>query len=146
MSTRSGKESPRGPIVEPRDTTPIYRASALSRSASVLLADKSLGWWIGDWARYGEGRDEWGDKYRKTITVTGKSYGTIANAKSVADAFSEFTRRRVNLSFKHHAEVAGHFQVRRWNGPRACAGSPPAAVVRVRATQQRPPANGRLCA
>jgi N6-adenosine-specific RNA methylase IME4 len=68
--------------------------------------DKSLGWWIGDWVRYGEGRDEWGDKYRKAIAVTGKAYQTVANAKSVADAFSDFYRRRENLSWKHHAEVA----------------------------------------
>jgi N6-adenosine-specific RNA methylase IME4 len=69
--------------------------------------DKSLGWWIGDWARYGEGKDEWGDKYRKAIAVTGKAYQTVADAKWVADAFGDFSRRREKLGFSHHKEVAG---------------------------------------
>jgi hypothetical protein len=59
-------------------------------------------WSIGDWARAGE---KWGDKYEAVIEATGLSYNTINNTKTVSKAF-DFTRRRVNLSFKHHAEVA----------------------------------------
>jgi phage N-6-adenine-methyltransferase len=60
-------------------------------------------WMIGDWARAGE---RWGDKYEVVIEATGLAYNTINNTKTVTKAF-EFTRRRVNLSFSHHAEVAG---------------------------------------
>jgi hypothetical protein len=64
--------------------------------------DKSLGWWIGDWARAGE---KWGDKYEAVIEATGLAYQTVANAKSVAEKF-DFYRRRENLTYTHHAEVA----------------------------------------
>jgi N6-adenosine-specific RNA methylase IME4 len=65
--------------------------------------DRSLQWWIGDWLRFGESR--YGEKYAQAVEVTGKDYDTVAAAKRVADRF-EITRRRVNLSWSHHAEVA----------------------------------------
>jgi hypothetical protein len=49
--------------------------------------------------------EKWGDKYEAVIEATGLSYNTINNTKTVTKAF-EFTRRRVNLSFTHHVEVA----------------------------------------
>jgi N6-adenosine-specific RNA methylase IME4 len=67
--------------------------------------DKSLGWWIGDWVRYGEKR-EWGKKYQEALAVTGKSYQTLRIAKYVSETFGDLFRRRNNLSFAHHFEVA----------------------------------------
>src|SRR5690606_8046587 len=63
----------------------------------------SVMWWVGDWACYGAGR--FGEKYDAVIAATGYEYQSVANAKWVASRV-EFSRRRENLSFGHHAEVA----------------------------------------
>lgn len=65
--------------------------------------ERSLMWWIGDWLNFGE--REYGETYSQAIEATGKSYSSAANAKWVADRF-EFSRRRENLSWSHHLEVA----------------------------------------
>jgi hypothetical protein len=60
---------------------------------------------LGDWWAYGEHR--YGD--RKAIVEapgwTGPSYQTCRNAATICRSFG-LSRRRDNLSFKHHAEVA----------------------------------------
>jgi hypothetical protein len=60
-------------------------------------------WWLGDWVRYGEAR--YGDLYAQAIDLTGYEYQTIANVAYVASRI-DFSRRRENLSWSHHAEVA----------------------------------------
>lgn len=70
---------------------------------SLQGVERSLMWWIGDWLRYGDRR--YGETYAKAIDNTGKHYDTLAKAKQVAERF-EFGRRRPNLSFTHHREVA----------------------------------------
>lgn len=61
-------------------------------------------WWLGDWWRYGE--HKYGD--RKSIVESddwdGPKFQTCVDAGTVASRF-ESTRRRVLLSFRHHAEV-----------------------------------------
>lgn len=66
-------------------------------------AEGALLWWIGDWARFG--KRSYGDGYADVIEATGFAYDTIRKAVSVANRF-EFGRRRPNLSFSHHADVA----------------------------------------
>ena len=66
--------------------------------------ERSLMWWIGDWLRYGE--KSYGSTYTQAVESTGKAYQTVAHAKHVAEQFGEIFRRRKNLSFSHHAEVA----------------------------------------
>jgi N6-adenosine-specific RNA methylase IME4 len=61
-------------------------------------------WWLGDWLRFGERK--WGEQYKEAVDVTGYEYGTLRNAKMVADRFDDLSRRRDNLSFAHHQEVA----------------------------------------
>ena len=63
----------------------------------------SIMWWVGDWAGVGQ---RYGEKYSEVAAATGYDYSTIAHAKSVADRI-EFCRRRQNLSWAHHQEVAG---------------------------------------
>lgn len=65
--------------------------------------EKSVMWWIGDWLRYGE--RAYGESYTQAIETTGRSYQSCANAKYVAGRI-EFSRRRENVSWSHHAEVA----------------------------------------
>jgi hypothetical protein len=60
-------------------------------------------WCLGDWLVYGE--RAFGDRYRAGLTSTGLSYQTLRNYAWVARQFPH-VRRRPELSFQHHAEVA----------------------------------------
>ena len=66
-------------------------------------AKGSVHFWIGDWLNYGEFR--WGDKYLEAVKATGYDINTLRNDKWVASKV-ELSRRRDNLTFSHHAEVA----------------------------------------
>lgn len=68
-------------------------------------AESGVQWWIGDWLNYGEGQQEWGDKYEQAIGMFNRDYSTVSTYKSVA-AKVEFCRRKQNLSWSHHATVA----------------------------------------
>jgi len=59
-------------------------------------------WWLGDWLAFG--RTNYGRRYREGVAVTGLEYKTLRNYAVVARAF-EWSRRRNELSFQHHAEV-----------------------------------------
>jgi hypothetical protein len=60
-------------------------------------------WWIGDWLLFGE--IHYGDRYAQAVELTKLSYGSIANIVWTARNV-DLTRRRENLSFAHHSEVA----------------------------------------
>jgi len=66
--------------------------------------ERAIQWLIGDWLRFGERK--YGEMYSQALDVTGSSYQTLANQVYVAGRF-EISRRRENLTFTHHAEVAG---------------------------------------
>jgi len=70
---------------------------------SLQGVERSLMWWIGDWLRYGERR--YGEKYTQAVECTEKSYDSVRAAKWVSEKF-ETVRRRTNLSWSHHKEVA----------------------------------------
>lgn len=70
---------------------------------ALAVVDGAVHWWVGDWAGYGEKR--FGEKYEEAVKKTGFAYGTIANDVYVAKRFDP-SRRRENLSFAHHQEVA----------------------------------------
>jgi len=67
------------------------------------LAEKGVQWWIGDWIRYGE--HEYGEKYAQAIEATGLEGKTLRNYVFVAEHV-EMSRRRDNVDFSTHAEVA----------------------------------------
>ena len=60
-------------------------------------------WLLGDWLNFGERK--YGETYAQGVEATGLDYDTLAACRRVASQF-EFTRRRVNLTFTHHLEVA----------------------------------------
>jgi hypothetical protein len=60
-------------------------------------------WCLGDWVAYG--LDKYTDRYRLAIDAAGLDYQTLRNYTWVARRF-EWPRRRPELSFQHHAEVA----------------------------------------
>lgn len=63
----------------------------------------AIQWAIADWIQYGE--HAYGEKYAQAMTETKISYRTLANYVWVATKFP-ISRRRENLSFSHHQEVA----------------------------------------
>ena len=64
---------------------------------------RAMPWWVGDWIRFGE--TAYGEKHAQAISETGLDYQTLANYAWVCGKI-EFSRRRENLSFRTHAEVA----------------------------------------
>lgn len=64
---------------------------------------RSLHWLSGDWLNIGE--REYGETYAQAIEATGYSAQTLMNAKYVCSRIP-IERRRENLSYSHHAEVA----------------------------------------
>jgi hypothetical protein len=60
-------------------------------------------WWIGDWVNYGNAA--FGEKYARASRITGYDVQSLMNMAYVASRF-ELSRRRENLSWSHHAELA----------------------------------------
>jgi len=84
---------------------------------SLQQHENAISWWLGDWWNYGKG---WtvGGKLRRPYgemrsqgakdhveDTTGHAYDTIRRASQAAQAFT-FGRRRPNLPFSHHIELA----------------------------------------
>jgi hypothetical protein len=66
-------------------------------------AATSSAWRLGDWVVYGQ--DTYSGRYRAAIERTSLDYQTLRNYAWVARGFPH-RRRRADLSFGHHAEVA----------------------------------------
>lgn len=64
---------------------------------------RGVGWWIGDWLLYGNRR--FGERYTRARRITGYDVQTLMNMAYIASRF-EPSRRREQLSFSHHAELA----------------------------------------
>jgi N6-adenosine-specific RNA methylase IME4 len=60
-------------------------------------------WWLGDWILFGERK--YGEMYSQALEATEYEYQTLRDATWVADQF-EMSRRRDNVSWSHHREVA----------------------------------------
>lgn len=69
----------------------------------LLVLREGIEWWIGDWLRFGQ--HKYGDMYTQAQAITGRSYSTLTKYKFVAEKIESF-RRRKNLPWSHHAEVA----------------------------------------
>lgn len=63
----------------------------------------SFMWCLGDWVAYG--LEKYTDRYYQAIQAVGLDYKTLRNYTWVARRF-KWSRRRADLSFQHHAEVA----------------------------------------
>lgn len=68
----------------------------------VRVADSSA-WCLGDWLVFGRGH--YAKRYRTAVAAAGLDYQTLRNYAWIAGRF-EWSRRRPELSFQHHAEVA----------------------------------------
>lgn len=65
--------------------------------------ERASPFWIGDLLAYGE--RQYGETYTQALDATEYAYGTLANAMYVAKHVAP-SRRRENLTFSHHQEVA----------------------------------------
>lgn len=65
--------------------------------------ERVIHWAIGDWLNYGERR--WGEMYAQALDTFDYAQSTMATDKYVAGKI-ETSRRRENLTFSHHREVA----------------------------------------
>jgi len=81
----------------------LDRAGWLAAGVSLAEFGRVNNWWVGDWIRYGSAR--WGEKYTEAARVTGLDAKTLRNICYVASRF-QLSRRRDNLSWTHHAELA----------------------------------------
>lgn len=69
----------------------------------IALVSKSTNWWLGDWLRFGQRR--YANGYRHASELTGYDEQTLMNLVYVAGRYG-ISRRRENLSWSHHAELA----------------------------------------
>jgi hypothetical protein len=76
---------------------------------------RGAAWWIGDWVNYGNAK--FGEKYARASRITGYDIQSLMNMAYVASRF-HISRRRENLSWSHHAEVAAQSEENqeRWLG------------------------------
>jgi len=102
---RAGNQSPQSELTRVgwlADAELTYE-DWLRQGSKLGLAGRNAAWWIGDWLRYGTAR--YGSKYAAAARTTGYDRQTLMNMVYVATRF-EFSRRRENLSWSHHAELA----------------------------------------
>lgn len=64
---------------------------------------RGAAWWIGDWVNYGT--EKFGKKYSRAARITGYDVQSLMNMAYVAARF-QISRRREDLSWSHHAELA----------------------------------------
>jgi hypothetical protein len=68
------------------------------------VVTKASNWWLGDWVRFGQ-RHYNDHRFEIASRITGYDEQTLRNFAYVAGR-CDFSRRRENLSWSHHAEVA----------------------------------------
>lgn len=64
---------------------------------------RGVGWWLGDWLRFGNAA--YGERYGPAARITGYDKQSLMNMVYVASRVEQ-PRRRAKLSWSHHAEVA----------------------------------------
>jgi hypothetical protein len=99
-ATRAGVVTP--VAWEPRREMAYTAWVATGRRLSRIV--RCSQWWLGDWIRYGTAN--YGEKYTAAAKLTGYDVHSLRNMSYVASRFSEVSRRRDDLSWSHHAELA----------------------------------------
>ncbi|MFI0813204.1 LmbU family transcriptional regulator [Streptomyces echinatus] len=69
----------------------------------ILTVSDSSAWWIGDWLVFGQ--EQYANRYRQAMKQTSLDYQTLRNYAWIARKFKP-SRRREELTFQHHVEVA----------------------------------------
>jgi hypothetical protein len=82
---------------------PLSLAEWSEHGRRLGMISRAVGWWIGDWLRYGNER--WGERYARAVRLTGYDAQTLMNMAYVASRYP-ISERREQLSWTHHVEVA----------------------------------------
>ncbi|MEU3723315.1 LmbU family transcriptional regulator [Streptomyces sp. NPDC031705] len=97
-----------GQAIRRRTTLSIPRGMSMEAWSSlgqqIEAISNSSSWWLGDWLIYGQ--SEFPNRYKHAIAQTSLDYQTLRNYAWVARSFAPH-QRLAELSFQHHAEVAG---------------------------------------
>ncbi len=72
---------------------------------NILRIGNAAQWALGDWLLYGESRADWSEMWTQALETTQKSEDAMQTAMNVCRKFPP-ERRRMDLSFGHHREVA----------------------------------------
>jgi hypothetical protein len=67
---------------------------------------KRSGFYLADWLRYGESREDWREKLDQAVDLTGLSPKTLRNVRAVGK-MDRSVRRPETVDFSLHVEVAG---------------------------------------
>lgn len=106
--------------------------------------ERAVGWWVGDWAIYGQPRYE---KWQETVDRLALSERTARRCIQVA-SFVGFGQRWPNLSFLHHELVAtdklSEDEKRHWL--QLAVGPPKLSVAQLRRAMIQKRAAGRIAA
>lgn len=92
------------------DRTSLQMSDELGFDEWVQLGRKltevgdSMAWWVGDWIE--QGTVVYGGKYEAALEVMSLDVDTLTRYALVARRFSEIRRRRQDLKWGHHREVA----------------------------------------
>lgn len=70
----------------------------------IKRAHRAAGFWLGDWLRYGDSREDWRERLSQVQDATGLSEKTCKNVRAIAAI--DPSRRRDGVEFSIHAEVA----------------------------------------
>jgi hypothetical protein len=100
IEKQRGEVSPVGWQPEPNMSFEEWREAGLQLGQIA----RATQWWIGDWLNYGA--TTYGEKYVQAIEETGYDIQSLMNMAYVAGQF-EISRRRENLSWSHHCDLAG---------------------------------------
>jgi hypothetical protein len=99
----------------PTATRPALTATSWDGDASMSVSEwtahgrrlgvvgRGVGWWLGDWLRFGNAA--YGERYGPAARITGYDKQSLMNMVYVASRVQP-SRRRAKLSWSHHAEVA----------------------------------------
>jgi hypothetical protein len=97
------------------DTRPAVTATSWDGTASMSVSEwtahgrrlgvmgRGVGWWLGDWLRFGNAA--YGERYGPAARITGYDKQSLMNMVYVASRVDP-SRRRAKLSWSHHSEVA----------------------------------------
>lgn len=103
LLTENGRSSVLVTRLGLRITNSLAYDSWADAGLEIARVHESSMWCLGDWIVYGQFRYE--SRYRHAVQAAGLDYQTIRNYAWVARNV-ELSRRREELSFQHHAEVA----------------------------------------
>lgn len=70
----------------------------------IKRAHQASGFWLADWLRYGDSREDWQKRIDQIVDITGLSEKTLKNVRAIGRI--EESRRRDDVDFSLHAEVA----------------------------------------